>query len=200
MKLYDISQEVFSCAVYPGDPVPTQEALCRMEQGDLYNLTAFRMCAHNGTHLDAPFHFFRDGKTVDQIPLESCVGPCFVAECHGSLTEHDAAAILAQAQQAYPEAARRLLLKGNVLVTEAAARVFASAGILLLGVESQSVGPEDAPMAVHLILLGAGVVLLEGLRLKAVAEGAYLLSAAPLNLGGCDGAPCRAILLELPTK
>ena len=200
MKLYDISQEVFSCAVYPGDPVPTQEALCRMEQGDLYNLTAFRMCAHNGTHLDAPFHFFRDGKTVDQIPLDACVGPCFVAECHGSLTEHDTAAILARAQQAYPEAARRILLKGNVLVTEAAARAFASAGILLLGVESQSVGPEDAPMAVHLILLGAGVVLLEGLRLKAVTEGAYLLSAAPLNLGGSDGAPCRAILLELPTK
>ena len=200
MKLYDISQEVFSCAVYPGDPVPTQEALCRMEQGDLYNLTAFRMCAHNGTHLDAPFHFFRDGKTVDQIPLDACVGPCFVAECHGSLTEHDTAAILARAKQAYPEAARRILLKGNALVTEAAARVFASAGILLLGVESQSVGPEDAPMAVHLILLGAEVVLLEGLRLNAVPEGAYLLSAAPLNLGGCDGAPCRAILLELPTK
>ena len=200
MRLYDISQEVFSCAVYPGDPVPTQEALCRMEQGDLYNLTAFRMCAHNGTHLDAPFHFFRDGKTVDQIPLDACVGICFVAEHHGNLTAADASAILSRAQQGHPEAARRLLLKGNALVTEAAARVFASAGILLLGVESQSVGPEDAPMAVHLILLGAGVVLLEGLRLNAVPEGAYVLSAAPLNLGGCDGAPCRAILLELPTK
>lgn len=198
MKLYDISQEVFSCAVYPGDPAPKREALCRMENGDLYNLTAFQMCAHNGTHLDAPFHFFRDGKTVEQISLDACIGPCFVAEHTGELTEADALAILLQAKQAHPDAARRILLKGESLVTEAASRIFSNAAILLLGVESQSVGPEDAPMAVHQILLAAEVILLEGLRLTEVPQGVYLLSAAPLNLGGCDGAPCRAVLMELP--
>ncbi len=200
MKIYDISQEVFSCAVYPGDPAPAQEALCRMDKGDLYNLTAFRMCAHNGTHLDAPFHFFQAGKTVEQLSLEACVGPCFVAEHAGDLTERHAASLLAAARQVHPETARRILIKGDALVTEGAARFFAAAGTLLLGVESQSVGPEDAPMAVHRILLGAEVVLLEGLRLAAVPPGAYLLSAAPLKLAGCDGAPCRAVLLELPAS
>ena len=200
MKIYDISQEVFSCTVYPGDPAPERQALCRMEQGDLYNLTAFRMCAHNGTHLDAPYHFFKDGKTVEQLPLESCVGPCYVAAYDGAMTEADAAAILAQAAQVHPEAVQRILLKGNALVTEAAARAFADAGILLLGVESQSVGPEAAPMAVHKILLGNNTVLLEGVRLTEVPQGVYLLSAAPLNLGGCDGAPCRAVLMELPAS
>lgn len=200
MKIYDISQEVFSCTVYPGDPAPERQALCRMENGDLYNLTAFRMCAHNGTHLDAPYHFFKDGKTVEQLPLESCVGPCYVAAYDGAMTEADAAAILAQAAQVHSEAVPRILLKGNALVTEAAARVFADAGVLLLGVESQSVGPEDAPMAVHKILLGNNTVLLEGVRLTEVPQGVYLLSAAPLNLGGCDGAPCRAVLMELPAS
>ncbi|MBR6555765.1 MAG: cyclase family protein [Clostridia bacterium] len=200
MKIYDISQEVFSCTVYPGDPAPERQALCRMEQGDLYNLTAFRMCAHNGTHLDAPYHFFKDGKTVEQLPLESCVGPCYVAAYDGAMTEADAAAILAQAAQVHSEAVQRILLKGNALVTEAAARAFADAGVLLLGVESQSVGPEDAPMAVHKILLGNNTVLLEGVRLTEVPQGVYLLSAAPLNLGGCDGAPCRAVLIELPAS
>ena len=199
MKLYDISQEIFSCAVYPGDPAPERQALCRIDKGDLYNLTAFRMCAHNGTHLDAPFHFFREGKAVEQIPLEACIGPCFVAEHTGPVRKADAAFILVQAKQAHPDAARRILLKGAALVTESAARIFAEAGIFLLGVESQSVGPEDAPMAVHKILLGAAVVLLEGLRLAAVPSGTYLLSAAPLNLAGCDGAPCRAVLTELPS-
>lgn len=66
----------------------------------------------------------------------------------------------------------------------------------LLGNESQTVGPEHAPAEVHLILLGVGVVLLEGIRLDGVAEGNYLLSAAPLNLGGCDGASCRAIMIR----
>ena len=65
----------------------------------------------------------------------------------------------------------------------------------MLGNESQSVGPEDAPMEVHVILLSAEVVLLEGIRLSEVPEGVYFLNAAPLNLAGSDGSPCRAILI-----
>ena len=64
MKIYDISQEVFSCGVYPGDPKPEKQTLCATADGELYNLTAFSMCAHNGTHVDAPYHFLHDGKTV----------------------------------------------------------------------------------------------------------------------------------------
>ena len=70
----------------------------------------------------------------------------------------------------------------------------------LIGNESQTVGPEDAPMEVHKILLGADVVLLEGIRLSDVPEGVYFLNAAPLCLGGADGAPCRAILAEWPVE
>ena len=66
----------------------------------------------------------------------------------------------------------------------------------MYGNESQTVGPEDAPMQVHLILLGRGIALLEGIVLKDIAEGHYFLSAAPLNLGGADGAPCRAYLIS----
>jgi arylformamidase len=68
--------------------------------------------------------------------------------------------------------------------------------VKLVGVESQSVGPADAPLEVHTILLGAGIVPLEGLRLSHVASGEYTLAAFPLNLGAdCDGAPVRAVLL-----
>ncbi|MBQ7334370.1 MAG: cyclase family protein [Clostridia bacterium] len=198
MKLYDISQEVFGCAVYPGDPTPKKESLSRMEIGDLYNLTAFSMCAHNGTHVDAPYHFIEDGKTVEQIPLEKTVGLCFVAEWQGILDEENARQILRRAALAVRESARRILLKGNVTVSAAAARVFAEGGVDLIGNESQTVGPEDVPMEVHKILLGADVVLLEGIRLSDVPEGVYFLSAAPLCLGGADGAPCRDILAEWP--
>lgn len=198
MKLYDISQEVFGCAVYPGDPTPKKESLSRMEIGDLYNLTAFSMCAHNGTHVDAPYHFIEDGKTVEQIPLEKTVGLCFVAEWQGILDEENARQILRRAALAVRESARRILLKGNVTVSAAAARVFAEGGVDLIGNESQTVGPEDAPVEVHKILLGADVVLLEGIRLSDVPGGVYFLSAAPLCLGGADGAPCRAVLAEWP--
>ena len=198
MKIYDISQEVFSCQVYPGDPAPEREILKSMEDGEVYNLTALHMCAHNGTHIDAPFHFVPEGKTVEGIPLEAVVGMAYVAEHHGAVTGEDAAKILEKAKNQNPESAKRILLKGDVEVSLEAAKIFASAGILLLGNEPQTVGPQDAPMAVHLALLGGNVILLEGIRLEAVAEGVYFLNAAPLNLSGADGSPCRAVLVAVP--
>ena len=197
MKIYDISQEVFGCQVYPGDPAPEKQVLGSMEKGDAYNLTAFSMCAHNGTHVDAPFHFLKDGKTVDEISLDVFAGKAYVAEHNGVVSGSDAAAILEKAQRQDKEAAKRILIKGDAEVSPEAAKVFASAGILLLGNEPQTVGPEDAPMEVHLMLLGAGVVLLEGIRLKDVPEGVYVLNAAPLNLSGADGSPCSAILMDV---
>ena len=200
MKLYDVSQEVFSSSVYPGDPVPERRILSSMEKGALYNLTAFSMCAHNGTHIDAPAHFIADGDAVDAIPLFKTVGYAYVATHHGHLTEKDATRILLRAKECAKEAAKRILIKGNATLTEEGARVFASEGVFLFGNESQTVGPEESPMAVHRLLLGAGTVLLEGLRLGDVPEGAYLLFAAPLLLGGADGAPCRALLADLFTE
>ena len=197
MKIYDISQEIFGCEVYPGDPAPKKEVLSAIEQGALYNLTAFSMCAHNGTHIDAPSHFLQGGKTVEAIPLSKTVGRAFVAAFAGEMTAEDAHLLLEKAKNADEESAKRLLLKGNAVVTAEAAAIFAAAGIDLLAVESQTVGPFDAPMAAHLALLQRDVVLLEGVRLTEVPEGTYLLCAAPLSLGGAEGAPCRAVLISL---
>lgn len=191
MKIYDISQEVFSCAVYPGDPEPEKVTVSSTADGDLYNLTSFAMCAHNGTHIDAPFHFLHNGKTVDQMDLSHFVGDCYVARHEGDVTAEDARDILQRAN-----GVQRILIGGKATVTAESAEVFASSGIKLLGNEGQTVGPEDAPMQVHLILLRREVALLEGIVLTDVPEGHYFLSAAPLNLGSCDGAPCRACLID----
>lgn len=197
MKVYDISQEVLTCTVYPGDPIPQREILNSMDDGGVYNLSALRMCCHNGTHIDAPAHFLKDGKTVDALGLDAVVGMAYVAEHEGIVSAKDASAILAKARAKSEEAAVRILIKGNAEVSLEAAEVFAGAGIRLLGNESQSVGPVDAPMAVHKALLSRDVVLLEGVRLSAVSEGVYLLSAAPLNIAGAEGSPCRAVLIDL---
>lgn len=195
MKIYDISQEVFGCKVFSGDPAPEREWLSQMTEGAQYNLTAFRMCAHNGTHVDAPYHFCPEGKTVNQVPLESFVGMAFVVFCQGNVTAEAAGEILKKAEACDARASRRILIGGKAMLTTEAAEVFARAGILLYGNESQTVGPEDAPMEVHKKLLEAGTVLLEGIRLGEVPEGAYFLYAAPINLGGAEGAPCRAVLI-----
>ena len=192
--IIDISQEVFSCRTFPGDPKPAFSRMNSMDNGDEYNLTEFSMCAHNGTHVDAPYHFINDGKTVDKVGLTPFVGDCYVARKEGELTSDDVIEIMESARSA--DAAKRILIAGKAVVTAEAARAFSQSGVLLIGNASQTVGPEDSPKEVHLILLGAGIVLLEGIVLTDVAEGKYFLNAAPLNLGGSDGAPCRAYLIS----
>lgn len=203
MKIYDIAQEVFGCAVFPGDSSPERKILSKISDGEICNLTELKMCAHNGTHVDAPYHFLDEGKTIDQVDLKRFVGYAYVAGHEGILKAEDAELILKNAREASDksdltdcDAYNRILIKGDAVMSEEAARVFADNGILLFGNESQTVGPLDAPMAVHLIMLGAEIVLLEGIRLGEVEEGVYMLNAAPLNLGGADGAPCRAILIK----
>lgn len=198
--IYDISQPLFESVVFPGDPAPERKTLASIQQGDLYNLTWLSLCAHNGTHVDAPFHFVQEGRGIDQVPLERFIGPAYVEGHEGNLTAQDARALLQRAAKAYPGAEKKLLIRGKAVVTLEAARVFAEAGIDLVGNESQTVGPEDGPRDVHLVLLGAEVVLLEGIRLAAVPDGAYFLNCAPLNLTHADGSPCRAVLIDSLSK
>ena len=198
--IYDISQPLFECCVFPGDEPPVKRTLSRMEDGALYNLTGLSMCVHNGTHIDAPKHFLQNGKGVDRIPLDKFIGPAFVVSHEGDVTFEDAKEILRKAQSACDGAGAKILIKGKATVTLEAAKVFAEAGVDLLGNESQTVGPEDGPMAVHLALLGAEVVLLEGIRLGHVPDGVYLLNCAPLNLTDTDGSPCRATLMSMPLE
>ncbi len=202
MNVIDISQEVYGCAVYPGDPAPEKTEIMKISDGAVCNVTALRMCAHNGTHVDAPYHFINEGKTVDQIELKRFVGYAYVASHDGDLSAEDAERIIRRARAASEkkeipdcDCFNRILVKGRATVTEGAARVFADRRIFLYGNESQTVGPEDAPAAVHLVMLGSGIVLLEGIRLQDADEGVYFLNAAPINLGGADGAPCRAWLI-----
>ena len=197
MKIHDISQEIFSCVVYPGDDAPQMQPVKRIASGDTYNLTNFSMCAHNGTHIDAPFHFLEDGNTVEQISLDKTVGYCFVTDFVGILTPQDVDAILVQAKQAQSGAQHRILFKNDADITVESAEIIANCGVQLVGTTSQTVGNDNNFVAVHKTLLKGEIVLLEGLVLQNIPQGAYLLCAQPLALKGSDGAPVRAILVEL---
>ena len=196
LKIYDISQEVFGCKVFPGDPSPAREVMMKISDGEICNLSGLKMCAHNGTHVDAPYHFYDEGKTIDEVDIDRFIGYAFVAEHEGDIGAEDIKKILARAKEADERSAMRILIKGNAVLSKEAAEVLAAEKIKLFGNESQTVGPENAPKEVHLIMLGAEIVLLEGIRLAGVPEGVYILHAAPLNLAGCDGSPCRATLIS----
>ncbi len=196
MKIFDISQEVFSSIVYPGDKIPYKEEQLRMSKGDVYNLSSFTMSSHSGTHIDAPFHFIENGDTIENIPLEKTVGYCYVTTENDKISAEKALEIIKAAQAFNPDAAKRILIKGQGEVTVDAAKVFCNHSLYLIGVEGLSVGSATAPKEIHQMLLSKNIVLLEGLRLSSINDGVYFLSAAPILLKDLDGAPCRAILIK----
>ncbi len=190
MDCIDITREMTTAPVYPGDPAFELSPMHRMAWGDESNTTAFSGCLHNGTHMDAPHHFVLGGAAIHEIPFDTCIGECVVLECNGLLLGDEAETLL-------PYLKKRVLLKGDVQLTPSAAFVLSTAGVMLLGVERPSVAPPEYSAEVHRQLLGTGMVLLEGLDLtRAKINTTYLLIAAPLKIAGADGSPVRALLVE----
>ena len=187
MKIYDVTQEVFSCRVYPGDIAPAFRRVSDMNDGAPCNITEISMNAHNGTHLDAPRHFVKDGATIEQLPPETLIGPCRVACFEGGIGPEDL--------EPY-RGIRRLIAKGDCYMTLEGAKALTGLGTEFFGLEAQSVAGDTPPLAVHVEILSHGIPILEGLDLTGVPEGDYFLFAAPLKLGGAEGAPCRAVLID----
>lgn len=190
MKIYDITRELTAAPVFPGDAAPQLRRVQQIALGDVCNLTELSLSAHNATHMDAPLHFIPDGASIDEIPPEVFCGRCRVVAFDGTLLGDEAERITAG------HADERLLFKGSMEADISAAYVLSDAGLRLVGVEKQSVATAACTAAVHRHLLGSGVIILEGLDLSAVPEGEYFLMAAPMKIGGSDGAPVRALLAE----
>jgi arylformamidase len=192
--------------VYEGDP-PVEIALfSSINKGDPANVSRVSMGAHSGSHVDAPFHFLNDGKTVDEIPLDVLIGPASVVEFTGTgrISRSDLATT-------HLEGNERILFKTSnsglwrkdefhkeyIYISEDAAEYLVEIGIKLVGIDYLSVEQYHAAgHATHLTLLRAGVVLVEGLNLSEVQPGRYELICLPLLIRGGDGSPCRAILVE----
>jgi arylformamidase len=210
MKIYDISLTISpGIPVWPGDPKVEMELISSMEKGAHVNITRLALCAHTGTHVDAPRHFLNDGGTVESLPLEALTGPAHVIRIPDEVT-----AITADVLErvSIPDGAERLLFKtrnsalwargeaefqtGFVAIPADGAEWLVQRGVKLVGVDYLSVSPYKVSIPTHHTLLKAGVVILEGVDLSAVSEGAYELYCLPLKIAGSDGAPARVILIE----
>jgi arylformamidase len=216
MKIHDISVLVHNgIPTWPGDPKFSMSLASSIAKGGLVNLTRLEMGAHTGTHMDAPFHFYKDGAGIDELPLEVLMGRCRVFDLSG-ITRHISPEILEACDWKGSEGTgvTRAVFKTRnsrhwanndpefdknfIALTGDAAMYLVHRGVKLVGVDYLSVeayGGKTHP--VHDTLLGAGVVIIEGLNLSDVAAGDYELIALPLKLKGADGAPARVVLRSL---
>jgi arylformamidase len=204
-KIYDVTASLSAeLPVFPGDPRFQLEFAQRISEGDPYNLGKLTLGVHSGTHVDAPYHFLADGATVDQLPLELLIGRARVVDMT-ALDRIDRADL----ERADLRDDIRVLFKTRmsgqlrqpafqedfVYLTPEAASYLAKVGIKLVGIDYLSIekfGSKD--YGAHHALLGAGVVIIEGLDLTEVEAGEYDLSCLPLRIAGADGSPARVVL------
>lgn len=208
MRTYDITLTITpDLPTWPGDPRVVLERVGKIENGDNANVSRVGMGVHTGTHVDAPYHFLPEGRTVEQLNLNLLTGRAYVL--HLPEVDRITAAVLEEAQ--IPPRTRRLLFKTRnsqywaepangfrtdfVGITADGAEALVKRGVKLVGVDYLSVAPYKESRPTHEILLSAGVVVIEGLDLSQVSQGRYTLFCLPLKLGGSDGAPARAILI-----
>mgnify|MGYP001099303286 FL=1 len=208
MRTYDVTLAITSdMPVWPGDTPPILEQMDSIDAGNTANTSQIKLSVHTGTHVDAPHHFMNDGRTIEGLQLDTLVGRAYVLH----LPEADliTAAVLQAAE--IPPRTRRLLFKTRnseywardvrqfqtdfVAISPDGAEYLVDRNVKLVGIDYLSVAPFKAGTPTHRILLGAGVVVLEGLNLSKVSQGRYTLHCLPLKIAGSDGAPARVILV-----
>ncbi len=191
MKFIDISKDVMTCEVYPGDPTPTLEQVKTIGYENEYNLSTINMCLHNGTHMDAPLHFLPNGNDITDFPPEVFIGPCVVVEVPDIIITG------AFVEEYFPRNAKRILIKshGKATLHESAASELSHLGYILVGTDGMTIEPEESDGRTHRMFMVDNVALLENLDLENVQSGDYFLMAAPIKISGAEAAPVRAFLV-----
>jgi arylformamidase len=208
MKFYDISLTISNdMPIWPGDPIVKLRRVRDMAKGDPVTLSQLNLGAHVGTHVDAPMHFIQGGNGVDTLNLDVMIGMCEVRRVPDEIRS-----ITAEVLESLhiPFGAIRLLLrtsnsdiwargenkfqKNFVAIDPSGAQWLVDRGVMLIGIDYLSIAPFKNGAPTHNILLGAGVILIEGLNLSQIEPGEYFLYCLPLKLKDTDGAPARVLL------
>lgn len=194
--------------VFPGDPAPEfRWPVWSHSNGDPANVGFYNGGLHHGTHVDAPWHFIKDGRMLHEMPLKHWLGDCEVVDLRHLTRCVDADALTAAK---IPAETKRLLLRTRngevdywenpwdpdfIYIAESAARWLTAHGMLLVGLDYLTIDPPSEPtFPAHLELLGHETLILENICLRQIPVGTYELLAAPVNLVDVDGGWCRALL------
>lgn len=206
-EVYDISVFLGGEAVtYPGDPSFSREMFSKLEDGKAYNGSRLTMSGHAGTHIDTPAHFILGAKNLDQFPVEKWILPATVvnikdkeairpAELEGVDVKPGEALLFKTANSLLGRNTSGVFSTDFVYVSAEAADFCVAKKLALVGIDYGTVDKVGVAQAHHK-MLGSGLLLLEGINLKAVPPGRYTLVCPPIKIKGADGAPTRAFLMR----
>lgn len=173
MRIIDISERITDgMSVYEGDPPVKMQPWTSIDV-DGFSVTRMEMGTHTGTHIDAPVHYYKDGKRADELDLEAFFGECEVT------------------REPLKSDCKRIITLEKCEMDAQTAKKLIEKGMKLIGTSLLSIGGDE----VHRILLAGGCAILENLRLEGIEPEKYFLASAPLKISA-DGSPVRACLIE----
>lgn len=210
MKIHDITLTLRAgMVVWPGDPEVELGRIKKIEEGANANVSSIAMGVHTGTHVDAPYHFLSDGDTVENMLLEVLIGKVKVVEIDDQVEvitrdvlerihlEDGIERILFKTRNSKYLADSRVGFKEDFVGIDAgASELLVEKGIKLVGIDYLSIAPYKRSRPTHEVMLGAKMVIIEGVDLSGVEPGDYILYCLPLKLKDTEGAPARVILIE----
>lgn len=203
---FDISVPIRNAMVHwPNDPQVSIKRVKDIEQGDTANVSVISMGTHSGTHVDAPVHFVKQGRGIDNIPIDTLVGRARVIEIRDpeSIKSEELLTyyirhgerILFKTRNSSHVWQKEEFVEDFVFISNDAADFLVDSGARLVGIDYLSVGSfKQGGSYVHKTLLSGGIWTIEGLDLSNVTPGRYDLICLPLRIVAGDGAPARAIL------
>ncbi|CAN5558576.1 cyclase family protein [soil metagenome] len=216
-RIVDLSHQVDeNTQVFPGDPEPRFDPATTIDQ-DGMNVLSLHLGSHSGTHVDAPYHFVENGDRIDELDPKLFVGPAVLVDVRG---KEPRARITVEELQRYED----MLSQGSIAVVWTgwdehydtplyydhpfldlrSAQLLLDSGVKTVAIDALNVdetvleGPHPEDYPVHRLLCGTGCVIAENLTgIEAVDFPEPFLSLLPVKLCGSDGAPVRAVAMEL---
>jgi arylformamidase len=207
MKIYDITVPISDpMPVWPGDPGVELSQVSQIEAGEDSNVSRLSMGVHTGTHVDAPLHFLPNGFSLDEVPIDYFIGQVQVVDLSEAsiITAQDllqvdleigiSRILFKTHNSTFWARGERCFQEDFVALSPDAAHFLVDRGYRLVGIDYLSIAPYRESRPTHEILLGANIIILEGINLTSVPPGIFTLYCLPLKLEKVEGAPVRAIL------
>jgi arylformamidase len=203
----DISMDIVDGMLHwPSDPSIEIDNYSDIKKGAVSNNSKITCGVHTGTHIDAPKHFIDDGAGIDKLNLDSLVGACRVISVpdeispiskeflgHFNIKKGDRL-LFKTKNSVWINSGDRNFHADYVSVNPEAAAYMVEKEVVLVGIDYLSVEGYHIGHETHKALLGAGIVIIEGLNLFSAEAGDYKLIALPLKIKDSNGAPARVLL------
>lgn len=200
MQIIDISHTISpELEIFPADPITEFTISCTINDSCPVEVTQIQLSSHVGTHIDAPSHYIKKGKTIDQLSLEPFIGRCNVIDLSfldiDLIEVHHLKDIHLQPRVLFKTKLRKR--EESTAISKECIVYLATHNVILVGINSLSIDPFfSKSLDAHHTCFQKNIQIVENLCLNDVKGGVYTFIGLPLKFKKLDASPIRAVLIS----